>query len=708
MGGKHRPKPKKSPNSKAVHNLHPSTPSSVMSRVSGTPSHLNSFSMAQEARNTESHTNGWANARLRGNAVAFVSAGHLVQEELQSSGQEDQVQEAEKKPVAVSGVRTDEYPPTDTPPTSIDAPEQVPEPKKDTNLDSDSDSAAEKILFRGRSKQTSDASSSPKPSLLSTRSTSHQPPSLPSSRKVSQTRAPAPKKSRLKQMLFVSDEEEAIIQDYIANMSVQDDEGDEETFRFYKAAGHENVKVQTKSKLNMASVSSYQADKPADWDSSALSDFDQLSTTDEEIEEIDQVLRHRDRPNGAQYLVTAGAKGGDYAKWIQHSKLTSSTATAKIQAYHESLKTTVETEEDVFDSSSDGDEDALEDIIDDIESEDAENAEIIARTNRMTDEQIARALAKQEELGIGADQLVLFDGQEGEYDEDANFRFNHSSHFATSASPPGSGRSRAKKNRRQQNNFPSAAAFADVLDEDPYTGFDVMDFDRPSVRPKRKGKKNDFAFDFGLSDDELATHIKSQWQKDRDRKAARKREKMEELEALLIEAEERSHPAAIRAEIRRFLIEETDTLKLAPMPSHTRAGVHRLAKSLKLNSRSVGKETRYPVLTKTPHTPSYTIDTIWQVDALMQSRKFFPTQHGGFSRGARASAGKRGGGVADATFRTGDIVGGSAPELGADNKGRAMLEKMGWTSGTGIGADGNKGRLLHIEQVVKRGRSGLG
>jgi hypothetical protein len=56
----------------------------------------------------------------------------------------------------------------------------------------------------------------------------------------------------------------------------------------------------------------------------------------------------------------------------------------------------------------------------------------------------------------------------------------------------------------------------------------------------------------------------------------------------------------------------------------------------------------------------------------------------------------------------GDIVGGSAPEIGAENKGRAMLEKMGWSTGTALGAINNKGILLPVAHVVKNSKAGLG
>jgi hypothetical protein len=121
-------------------------------------------------------------------------------------------------------------------------------------------------------------------------------------------------------------------------------------------------------------------------------------------------------------------------------------------------------------------------------------------------------------------------------------------------------------------------------------------------------------------------------------------------------------------------------------------------------------------LTKTPKTPYYTVDTIWEIDALMNLRKFFPKSGGGSYRGVNATRtpanvrARRGGGgvMSGATYMNGEVVGASAPEIGANNKGRAMLEKMGWTSGTGIGAVGNKGGLEAIKHVVKTTRAGLG
>ena len=153
------------------------------------------------------------------------------------------------------------------------------------------------------------------------------------------------------------------------------------------------------------------------------------------------------------------------------------------------------------------------------------------------------------------------------------------------------------------------------------------------------------------------------------------------------------------------------------MDAPLRASVHRLAKSLKMSSRSHGKEGkgagRYTVLTKTPYTPQYSADDIWEVDALMSLRKFFPKHlvsgRGGKTPGSGEPISRRNrGGVAAASYANGEVVGAAAPELPASNRGRAMLEKMGWKMGEGIGKEGNQGSVDAVKHVVKTNKAGLG
>jgi hypothetical protein len=143
------------------------------------------------------------------------------------------------------------------------------------------------------------------------------------------------------------------------------------------------------------------------------------------------------------------------------------------------------------------------------------------------------------------------------------------------------------------------------------------------------------------------------------------------------------------------------------MNEHHRKGIHIIANRLGLKSKSSGKgEHRFPVLHRTVRTIKYS-DIIFEevlggvgAGFFGVPRKRRPGAGGGFRAGGGNSAG--------VSYRDGEVVGGSAPELGVENKGRAMLEKMGWSTGTALGADHNKGILQPVAHVVKMTKAGLG
>lgn len=145
------------------------------------------------------------------------------------------------------------------------------------------------------------------------------------------------------------------------------------------------------------------------------------------------------------------------------------------------------------------------------------------------------------------------------------------------------------------------------------------------------------------------------------------------------------------------------------MTKQRRKLIHELANALNLKSQSRGHGlSRFPVLNKTARTPRYTPKTISNVDELLSGRKFnrrlFKSWGTEVPKFPQAKRGKSGA----ASYMDGDVVGASAPEIGAENRGRAMLEKMGWSTGTALGAADNKGILQPVAQVVKNSRAGLG
>ncbi len=142
------------------------------------------------------------------------------------------------------------------------------------------------------------------------------------------------------------------------------------------------------------------------------------------------------------------------------------------------------------------------------------------------------------------------------------------------------------------------------------------------------------------------------------------------------------------------------------MDAHARKLVHEIAYRFNIKSKSVGSgDQRRPTLVRTKSTVPLDEDEFDNVFA-KHRRRFFPRLDR--SGSSRRAGGGRGGDSSSAIVRHGEIVGGSAPEISQANKGRTMLEKLGWTKGMALGALDNKGMTQPIEHVVKRSKAGLG
>ncbi|RAH48375.1 putative R3H and G-patch domain protein [Aspergillus brunneoviolaceus CBS 621.78] len=271
----------------------------------------------------------------------------------------------------------------------------------------------------------------------------------------------------------------------------------------------------------------------------------------------------------------------------------------------------------------------------------------------------------------------------------------------------------------EESMFASANAFADALDLDPYYGFDIMDFNRPSLKqkPKRTGR----GFNAYLPDSDLEAELLSAWETDRAKKKSRKQQR-EQLRSEGLLGRRNGEPdlrvkyakgmdsTELKMEIRLFLLSTKHSLVLPPMAKQQRKLVHELANMLCLTSQSRGKGTnRFPIMNKTSRTPGFTQQTIPQLERILSKGKY--VQRGSKSwdhKATKPAKARRGRPDASATYMDGEVVGASAPEIGAGNRGRAILEKMGWSIGTPLGATNNKGILQPVAHVVKNSRAGLG
>jgi len=385
-------------------------------------------------------------------------------------------------------------------------------------------------------------------------------------------------------------EEAEILNDYIANAH---DSEDLEHFAENSGLNRRNLGGSDGDQwVNEEDVSATEPEQNTlehlvdEWDSADLCDFDEISTSSEAPDAVDHILSKRNRLSGVQYLVVGVGFTRDDARWLPVSMLPTPDAIKEIRNFEEGQ---AEIERlfrsgDSSDNSLTIDERLISDLREDLDGlEDEQDLEERMK-ERMTDEQIARLLTKQEELGLGSSDLVLFNGDD--------LPDNHVEEAQTDGAlgrPPASFQlqPRSKRSKSHQPSFPSATAFADVLDQDPYNGFDVMDQERPSLRKRSKGRRG--KLDLELSDSDLEQTITAASETDRTKKKIRKQER-EELRAqgllgkkgkvdMKAKYSEGMSMDQVKAEIRDFLLSSMDRyahlacyvkyyLTLAAFPCH--------------------------------------------------------------------------------------------------------------------------------------------
>ncbi|CAG9941396.1 unnamed protein product [Clonostachys rosea f. rosea IK726] len=273
----------------------------------------------------------------------------------------------------------------------------------------------------------------------------------------------------------------------------------------------------------------------------------------------------------------------------------------------------------------------------------------------------------------------------------------------------------------------SSSSDSDESDADPFRTTDAddldmyMDWERPSLLAQSKRRKKKSALgriNYTGSDPEIEQRLQLAWNSDRLKKAERKKQR-EELRALGQLGKKTTSPGDLRVkypdgmtidqiteELKAFLLDSEPTLTFPPMDTHGRKVLHELANKFNVKSKSIGKsDQRRTTLYRTNRTLPFTEPKFYQTVGRIH-RKYFPRLDTKGKRAPQTQASRSG--HAAASYHEGEVVGAAAPELGSENRGRAMLEKMGWSSGTALGAMHNKGILQPVAQTMKKGKAGLG
>jgi hypothetical protein len=345
------------------------------------------------------------------------------------------------------------------------------------------------------------------------------------------------------------------------------------------------------------------------------------------------------------------------------------------------------------------------------------------RLERMTDEQMARLLFKQQEFGISGDELLIDDGV-GDVDA-ARAGLSSITNSNPELGRPTTAGPQRRAGRDSKNNFVDASLLAQMIDQYGETGFDIMDFERPSLRLSKKGRKGRPPAELEmLSDEDLKEEMQGAWEKDRAKKRQKKLEREELRRDGLLGSAGRKGKSDLKAkypwgmdlrsihdELRDFLQTE-DLLERAfpPMDKTDRKALHEICVALNLGSRSQGSgKKRFPIVFKTSRTGDYSEDIFAQI--VHASSKGFLSNRAKANKFAKKS-GKgpgRGGGFDKAAtgLRNGEVVGAGAAEISHTSFGARMMAKHGWTKGMGLGKDG-EGRTVPVEQVMRIGTHGLG
>lgn len=257
--------------------------------------------------------------------------------------------------------------------------------------------------------------------------------------------------------------------------------------------------------------------------SSGLHSLDDLSTSSEDIMVVKRVLSKRRRRSGLQYLVVGENQSVNKARWISSNSVEMLTASDQVRIYedeHLGIK-----EHSLNSNDSDDDyickSDAAVDLQDELDSIKDEQ-DLLERTiAQMADEKIARLLSKQEELGLGSSDIVLFDGNGFENDDEFTISLDRRHHSLL--------RSNRKEAEEAPKKHSSTKALGNAEGLELPDGIDITDRNQFNLRETYRGRRGMLMPKSG--DIYLENAMQAAWQKDRTKKKIQKqeREKLRQL-----------------------------------------------------------------------------------------------------------------------------------------------------------------------------------
>ena len=305
--------------------------------------------------------------------------------------------------------------------------------------------------------------------------------------------------------------EDDILADYILHM--EDSNDDEELVADTATTEPEGTTMLGGTNSNSAkAIANMYSQDSANEANLDLSNFDSISTSSGDHTVVRKVFAKRSRPSGIQYLVTTTDSKTHEARWLPLRCLKTLDAKEQI-ALFEAKNLSDERFFTTYD-----DCDVTNTQQDSIDIGDERNK---TWATGMTDEKMAQLLSKQEQLGLGSDQLLLFDGDlvsNDQQDLSIMQQINRNK-----------GGLRSKNNQSLGRSLPGIQALTPDLSLEPYNSISNMEYNRSSLRTESKHRRTIAELTFANTD--LDDHLQQAWNKDRAKKKARKQER-EELRRL--------------------------------------------------------------------------------------------------------------------------------------------------------------------------------
>lgn len=166
------------------------------------------------------------------------------------------------------------------------------------------------------------------------------------------------------------------------------------------------------------------------------------------------------------------------------------------------------------------------------------------------------------------------------------------------------------------------------------------------------------------------------------------------------------HVQNIRDEFEIFLTKNKPTMAFPPFDPHGNKTIAKFAQHYSMKGNKVGKGGKTHIMVEKVKRTKWSKPDYNMIGQLLKQRRVFmridvrkPMEERELSE-RRSGKGKF-------HIQEGEIVGEDAPEIGKDNIGRRILEKLGWNSGQGLGAHGNEGISEPVMAKVKKNKSGL-